>query len=92
MGRKKTPPRPSVTCGTCGGVGHVPLSPVYAATLDILRSIGCPVTSAQMAPHAQCKPTAMNQRLAKLEELGFATSTGSPFDARIRLYTAKEPT
>lgn len=39
-----------------------------------LRAQGVPITGADLAVIAKCKPTAMNNRLAALERHGLATS------------------
>lgn len=72
-------------CGHCKGTGSVPLTGVYADTYALLRRQSAPLTAADLAPAAGCKPTAMNNRLSALERMGLATST---LYGRKRLYQA----
>jgi hypothetical protein len=74
-----------IRCGHCGGRGTVPLSDEYAATLGHLRLCHRDVSGAEMGRLMGVAATAMNNRLAKLEEFGLATSRVS---GRQRLYTA----
>lgn len=75
----------SVTCGHCLGTGHIELSGVYAETLSLLRRQKDEVTGADLAKIDGCKATAMNNRLAMLENHGLATSRRY---GRMRLYKA----
>jgi hypothetical protein len=75
---------PSVTCLCCRGTGRVPLTGVYADTLDLLRRSG-EVCGAALARAAGCKPSAMNNRLAALERPGLAVSRRY---GRLRLFRA----
>lgn len=77
-------------CNCCGGTGRIRVTGVYAETLCILRRRchgGGFVVANQDAFRFDCKPTALNNRLAWLERHGFATS--SKF-GRQRRYVAKE--
>jgi DNA-binding transcriptional ArsR family regulator len=78
-----------VPCGHCHGHGRVLLTGVYADTLRILRDCSGEHTGADLARIAGTKPTAMNNRLARLEELGLATSHRY---GRKRLYRATKET
>jgi hypothetical protein len=77
--RLKTP------CGHCKGTGSVVLTGVYADTYALLRRQSAPLTAADLAPAAGCKPTAMCNRLSALERMGFAVSQRY---GRKRLYRA----
>lgn len=77
----------TTTCGHCGGTGHVKLTGVYADTLALLRKQKQEVTGAELATIDGCKATAMNNRLAMLEQHGFATSRKY---GRMRLYVARK--
>ena len=61
-------------CPYCGGTGRVPLTGVYAGTLELLRRQPGEATGADLARQDGCKATAMNNRLAALERFGLATS------------------
>jgi Fic family protein len=77
MAKRKRPRRPSRPCNCCGGTGRLEVTGAYAETLALLRRELRPrdeITGAALAAVAGCKPTAMNNRLARLEELGFVTS------------------
>ena len=68
-------PRPERhRCPRCGGSGEVEFNGVHADTLALLRKQRREVSGAELARLAGCKQTAMNNRLAYLEELGFAVS------------------
>lgn len=67
-------PSDRVTCGHCGGTGHIELTGVYADTLALLRRQRAEITGADLAKVDGCKETAMNNRLAMLESHGFAKS------------------
>lgn len=62
---------PFVRCPHCNGNGVVPLTGVYAETLDLLFS-NPGLNGAQLARLAGCKETAMNNRLKALERHGVA--------------------
>lgn len=76
----------SVCCPHCRGSGRIPLTGVYADTLELLRANG-EATGADLARVEGCKATAMNNRLAMLERHGLATSRRY---GRQRLYRVKE--
>lgn len=76
---------PKVRCGCCRGTGLVEMGQEYAATLATLRAGHADITGAEMGRLMEVPATAMNNRLARLEELGLATSRRS---GRARLYTA----
>lgn len=71
-------------CPYCNGVGHVEVSPVYKETWFLLKKFG-PISGAELSRHDGCKETAMNNRLAVLEELGLARSQTY---GRLRLFEA----
>lgn len=65
-------------CPHCSGCGRIPLTGIYAETLRGLRR-WCTrparfVVSNRDAWWFGCKATALNNRLARLEELGLARS------------------
>jgi predicted transcriptional regulator len=76
----------TVPCGHCGGKGRIPLTGVYAATLELLRLHG-PVNGAALARLDGCKATAMNNRLAVLATYGLVACKRN---GREKLYSAKE--
>lgn len=67
-----------VTCPHCQGSGKLRVTGIYAETLRGLRrwcaSPGRFVVANRDATWFGCKPTALNNRLAWLEEHGFARS------------------
>jgi len=63
-----------VQCSCCGGTGTVALTGVYFDTLGLLRKQKEEIHGAALARIAGCNATAMNNRLAYLEENGFVTS------------------
>lgn len=69
--------RDTVKCGTCSGKGRVRISGVYAQTLRILRrqtSKGKAVVANRDILLFGCQGTALSNRLAWLEQHGFARS------------------
>lgn len=80
---KKKPPRfgvDRVKCPHCDGKGHTELGGVYAETLQRMRehcSQGGYVVANRDAELFGCNPTALNNRLKRLEELGFVVSEKS---------------
>lgn len=76
-----------VACPRCRGSGHVKLTGVYAATLktafDLLRREPF-IVAGRHAEAFGCSPTALNNRLAWLEDRGLLSSTGY---GRERRYT-----
>jgi len=76
----------TVECGICRGRGTVPLTGVYAETLDMLRHCTGEVTGSELARADGCKVPAMCNRLAVLERYGFAVSRRH---GKKRLYRAK---
>ena len=64
-----------VPCGCCEGSGEVPLGAEYHETLVRLRRMSSSITGAQLGKKMGVEPTAMNNRLRRLEELGLAKST-----------------
>jgi hypothetical protein len=72
-------------CAMCKGTGRVPLSGIYADTLALLRKYRN-LCGADLAAIARCNGSAMCNRLAALEKMGFATSTRY---GRQRLWKAK---
>lgn len=64
---------PSTPCRCCGGTGQIELTGIYFDTLKVLRGLG-EFSGADLARYMDVPATAMNNRLARLEELGFATS------------------
>ena len=67
-----------VPCPFCNGKGHTILTGVYAETLTLLRKLTSEkesfIVANQHAEQFGCNPTALNNRLKRLEELGFAKS------------------
>lgn len=59
----------------------------YAKTLDFLHTLGLEVTGAELGRLMAIKPTAANNRLARLEQLGLLSSRRY---GRKRIYRAKE--
>lgn len=76
-----------VPCKCCRGTGSVEFTGVYADTLALLHKHGKEVTGAELGREAGVKGEAMCNRLARLEELGFAKSRTY---GRERLYLPKE--
>lgn len=62
------------TCSHCGGCGKVALAPMYSMTLVLLRRQRKEMTGAVLSRIDGCAATAMNNRLARLEEFGLVTS------------------
>lgn len=75
-------------CPHCGGHGPRKLTGIYAETLELLRQASGEIHGAALAAKAGCPATAMNNRLARLEELGLATSRRY---GRQRLFRANTP-
>lgn len=63
-----------IPCSRCAGTGHVEFTGEYADTLAALRKLGGEVTGAEFGRQVGIKPTAMSNRLAILERMGFAVS------------------
>lgn len=67
-----------VTCPRCRGSGHVKLTGVYLLTLktafDLLRREPF-IVAGRHAAQFGCSPTALNNRLAWLEDHGLLAST-----------------
>ena len=69
-----------IKCSTCDGTGEIPLKGKYAETLKIARKRcnrlrrGGYVFAWRDHEWFGCKPTALNNRLAWLEEHGFLRS------------------
>ncbi len=72
-------------CSQCGGSGYVTMTGVFADTLALLKKQSGEVTAAQLALVARCKATAMSNRLAALERMGFVSSRRY---GRLRLFHA----
>lgn len=79
----------SHACPHCKGKGVVELTGVYAETLAMLRSTSGPITGASLARESGCKATAMNNRLAVLERLGYASSERHGRERRFRAIVKK---
>lgn len=60
-------------CHLCHGTGVVELTGVFRDTLELVHA-GPEWTAPELALLAQCKATAMNNRLAYLEEKGLIVS------------------
>jgi hypothetical protein len=76
MARKKKKPDMH-QCPFCQGKGQIELNGVYAETLDELRVFtesGMAMVANRDADHMGCEPTALSNRLKRLEEMGFARS------------------
>lgn len=71
-------PQPDVyTCSHCQGRGVIPLTGVYADTLNAVRrklARGGFIIAHRDAAWFGCKATALNNRLARLEEMGHVMS------------------
>lgn len=76
--------RTLIQCHHCKGAGTTVLSSLYELTLKELRKSGRS-TGAGLARRMECKATAMNNRLRRLEQLGLAKSE---WDGRERWYEA----
>lgn len=76
-----------ITCHCCKGEGLIELTGDTALTYWELCKQKAEVTGADLAIVMGTAPTAMNNRLAKLEEFGLATSRRW---GRKRLYKAKK--
>jgi MarR family len=61
-----------ISCSHCNGEGYVEMTGVYAKTLELLRKQPAPLNAVELAKLAKCNPTAMNNRLARLEGHGLA--------------------
>ena len=73
------------TCPHCQGTGKIPLTGIYAETLDKMRKLKFPfVVANQHAEYFGCQPTALNNRLRKLEEYGHVFS--ERYGAQRRFY------
>ena len=87
-----------IQCGHCGGSGEVEITGVYAETMEYARTytrvslrlpnvVSPEFTGALLAQaYAGCKASAMNNRLARLEQLGLLTSRRY---GRVRLFKVK---
>jgi hypothetical protein len=65
--------KPVIKCRHCGGRGEIALTGVYAETLQLVKK-NPRLNGAQLAAIAGCKPTAMNNRLARLQLYGMLDS------------------
>lgn len=82
--------RDLIPCGCCEGSGQVFLGEEYQKTLDLIRkSFRRPAHVLANRDHKNfgCRPTALNNRLRRLEELGFLTSVRS---GRVRRFYLNE--
>ncbi len=75
-------------CPYCRGVGRMPLAREYQATWDALAASEDEMSGAELGRWMGVQPTAMNNRLALLEQKGFATSR---VVGRRRLFKAVTP-
>lgn len=75
-----------IQCSRCRGKGTVPLTGVYAKTMNVLKALGKPMNGAQIGRLMGCKETAMNQRLIRLQGLGLAYGE---WNGRERLWRAQ---
>ena len=69
--------RDTTKCGVCNGKGHVRIGGVYAETLRVLRRrtrAGKVVVANRDIEMFGCQGTALSNRLAWLEQHGFARS------------------
>lgn len=66
------------SCPCCDGTGRIALTGIYLETLHEMRrrckTVEAYVVANRDAAWFQCEPTALNNRLARLEELGFVFS------------------
>lgn len=76
-----------VPCPCCGGRGRVEFTGEYRLTLERLREQPGEVSGAELARIMGVRPTAMCNRLARLEAMGLATSRRF---GRERRFRAKE--
>lgn len=81
-----TNPTPFVKCPHCIGTGRIELSGVYLETLKRLRRYPDGIHAAALAKAMGCEPTAMNNRLAYLEEHSLVVSVR---DGRKRVFAAQ---
>ena len=75
-----------VKCPRCKGDGKIVLRGVLAKTLDIMRSFAGDHYATALAYYADCTPSAMANRLHRLEEFGAVTSKRL---GTVRMYRAK---
>lgn len=80
--------RITVACSWCAGTGRVELTGEYRATLDRLAALGREVSGAELGRLMGVAPTAMSNRLDRLEDHGLVTSRRH---GRKRLFRAKRP-
>lgn len=73
-------------CSYCKGCGSVEITGIYAETFRLLNAQQHECSGADLAAKAGCKPTAMNNRLAALEEHGLVVSRRY---GRQRLFSAR---
>ena len=76
-----------ISCSCCNGSGKIELNGIYADTLAAIRRLRnrTEFTGAEFGRLMVCKATAMNNRLAALERLGFLTSKRYGQQRRYRL-------
>jgi len=67
-----------VTCQHCGGTGHVALTGVYLSTLLLMQALDRKgrryFVANRDAALFRCKATALNNRMVRLEQVGFLRS------------------
>jgi DNA-binding MarR family transcriptional regulator len=63
-----------ICCSNCNGCGKVELTGEHLETYLLLRDLGTESTGSALSQRMGTKPSAMNNRLARLEEMGLATS------------------
>lgn len=75
-------------CKHCHGTGKIPLTGIYLETLQGVRRMcarkGGHVVANRDACLFDCKPTALNNRLSRLEQLGFLRS--EMYGRQLRFY------
>jgi len=74
------------TCSKCGGSGHAEVTGVYESTFRLVR-LHPDCNGAQLAHAAECKETAMNNRLVWLERHGFVNGM---WNGRERIWRISE--
>lgn len=78
----------SVCCEHCGGTGRRKVTGVYEKTLRVLRRL-CGDTESFVVANRDaakflCRPTALNNRLSRLERLGLVVSSRHGRQRRFR--------
>jgi Mn-dependent DtxR family transcriptional regulator len=70
----KPPKPPTLPCSHCKGTGRIELTGEYLETLNRLRELGKEMSGAELAKDMGIQPTAMNNRLSRIEQHGLIQS------------------